>query len=345
VARIDARPLETGPSEVVEIDQLLLILDASASIPDDTLFVEEKVLVTAYVDSMPEGSYEAGSVTFGGFERHRQRLSPFARSKARAEAAEARHLRHGTPLYRVFEEEQDTFASRSGRAAIVIFTDGLTTDEFGRDVPAEQTLNAASALAKAYGGTMCFHTVQLGEEVAGSELLRSLSQVTECGSFRSASATANETALHAFHREVFVAAVPSLPPVAAAPPGRCPGTPSGVAIDSNGCWDIPEIGFAFDSAVIDPSYQDELDGIAEVLEANPGTRLAIDGYTDSMGDPEYNRELSLRRAQTTKDVLVSSGIDEGRLSVSGRGADDPIRDNDSLANRRVNRRSQLRIDN
>ncbi len=33
VARIDARPLETGPNEVLEIDHLLLILDASASIP------------------------------------------------------------------------------------------------------------------------------------------------------------------------------------------------------------------------------------------------------------------------------------------------------------------------
>jgi OOP family OmpA-OmpF porin len=340
--RIAARPLQPGPQEVVEVDHLLLIVDASASIPGDTLFLEEKTLVTAYVDSMPEGSYQAGTVSFGGFERHRQRLSPFARNQVRAQVAESRHLRQGTPLHKVFEEERESFASRSGRAAIVIFTDGLVTDEFGRDLPAERTLAAASELAKAYDGTVCFHTVQLGEEVVGGELLRSLSDVTECGSFRTASAAANEAALHAFHREVFFPA--KLPAVAAAPPSRCPGTPAGVAVDADGCWQIPAIGFSFDSAKIDESQQDELEGIARKLRANPGTQLVIDGYTDTMGDPAYNRSLSLKRAQATKDALVSSGVDEDRIRVEGLGSENPLRANDSLDNRRANRRSELRID-
>jgi outer membrane protein OmpA-like peptidoglycan-associated protein len=341
-ARLAARPLQPGPQDVVEVDHLLLVVDASASIPGDSLFLEEKTLVTAYVDSMPEGSYEAATVSFGGFERHRQRLSPFARNQVRAQVAETRHLNQGTPLHKVFKEEQETFAGRSGRAAVVIFTDGLVTDEFGRDLPAEQTLTAASEFAKAYNGTVCIHTVQLGEEVAGRELLRSLSDVTECGSFRTASATANEAALHAFQRDVFLAA--KLPSVAAAPPSRCQGTPAGVPVDADGCWQIPAIGFSFDSAEIEASDQRELDAVAQTLRANPSTQLVIDGYTDTMGGPVYNQYLSLKRAQATKDALVSSGIDEDRIRVEGLGAENPLRANDSLDNRRANRRSELRID-
>ena len=141
-APVAATPFQPSSGEVIELDHLLLVVDASASILDDTLFVEEKVLVTAYVDSMPGGSYETGSVSFGGFDRHRQRLSPFARSQVRAQVAETRHLREGTPLHRVFEEEIEVFKGLSGRAAVVVFTDGLVTDEFGRDIPSERALGA-----------------------------------------------------------------------------------------------------------------------------------------------------------------------------------------------------------
>jgi len=54
--------------------------------------------------------------------------------------------------------------------------------------------------------------------------------------------------------------------------------------------------FDVDSAMVKPGGYDELQRVAEVLNAYPQTRLQIAGHTDSTGSEVYNQGLSERRA-------------------------------------------------
>lgn len=64
----------------------------------------------------------------------------------------------------------------------------------------------------------------------------------------------------------------------------------------------------------------------------------VEGHTDSTGAPEYNRALSLRRAETVKGAMVAAGMADSALRVVGLGETDPIDTNDTPEGRQQNRR-------
>lgn len=122
---------------------------------------------------------------------------------------------------------------------------------------------------------------------------------------------------------------------------QCPNTPSGAEVNSVGCWIVKGLRFDFDSAVIKPEYYALLDNVAQVLKNNPSLTVEIQGHTDSIGPEDYNKQLSLRRAQAVADYLASHGIDASRLRVSGVGEADPVASNDTEEGRARNRRVQI----
>jgi outer membrane protein OmpA-like peptidoglycan-associated protein len=63
---------------------------------------------------------------------------------------------------------------------------------------------------------------------------------------------------------------------------------------------------------------------------------------DATGDPEANRQLSLRRAEAVRDYLVFTyRFDPARFKVEGRGSDEPVAANDTAAGRHANRRVEI----
>ncbi len=69
--------------------------------------------------------------------------------------------------------------------------------------------------------------------------------------------------------------------------------------------------------------EDALRPIAEYIEAHPELSLLLAGTTAGDEESEYNRRLSLSRAMTVKDILVSFGVAEEQLIVRGLGNSDP----------------------
>jgi outer membrane protein OmpA-like peptidoglycan-associated protein len=60
--------------------------------------------------------------------------------------------------------------------------------------------------------------------------------------------------------------------------------------------------------------------VASKLYNNPNYRAEIIGYCDNSGSEEFNQKLSLKRAETVKNILVKQyGIDANRISVVGKG--------------------------
>ena len=238
---------------------------------------------------------------------------------------------------------------------MLIISDGLATDYAGRADEGSRTLEAARALASERGD-VCFHTIQSGNAAEGATLLRSIADITSCGSFRNASSLGTASALQQFSSAVYLggAPAPRSTPVAAALPDTdgdgvvdprddCPNTLRAARVDARGCWTLNDLRFAVNGAGIETGFTSSLRSDIEVLKANPDVRIRVDGHTDSDGSATYNKSLSERRATSVRDFLVSEGLDADRFEVKGFGEASPIVPNDSSANKRRNRRVELTI--
>ena len=69
--------------------------------------------------------------------------------------------------------------------------------------------------------------------------------------------------------------------------------------------------------------------------------MLVVGHTDTSGDPAHNLDLSLRRAESVSDYLVSTGVPADKLRVIGRGSKEPMVSNDTLEGRKKNRRVDI----
>lgn len=82
---------------------------------------------------------------------------------------------------------------------------------------------------------------------------------------------------------------------------------------------LPPIYFATDSVEIDEAQQNKIDVIYQSLLEFPDFNLAIHAYADERGSVEYNKALSLRRAQSVFLALVEIGVEPDRMTIMGHG--------------------------
>jgi len=107
--------------------------------------------------------------------------------------------------------------------------------------------------------------------------------------------------------------------------------------------DSKSIRFDFDKATIKPEYRDILNRIAGIMMTLKGYTIAVYGYTDDIGTPAYNLQLSRRRAEAVRDFLVQTGIPATIMSTKGFGKADPRVPGDSEQARAANRRVEIGI--
>jgi OOP family OmpA-OmpF porin len=128
---------------------------------------------------------------------------------------------------------------------------------------------------------------------------------------------------------------PAKPAPATLPPPAPAPEPEKLALDL-------KILFDFDKTDIKPRYYGLLADLAQLLESHPETDLLIQGHTCSLGSEEYNRRLSVKRAESVKQYLVSRhGIAPARISTVGFGETLPEADNATRAGRAANRRALI----
>ena len=107
---------------------------------------------------------------------------------------------------------------------------------------------------------------------------------------------------------------------------------------------LEQIKFKFDSAEIvdsEPILQAVVKTLGEHAEIK---HLRIEGHTDNVGTPIYNKDLSRRRAASVEKALVREGIDKQRLSSEGFGLERPAADNTTDEGRAANRRVEFHIE-
>jgi len=104
-----------------------------------------------------------------------------------------------------------------------------------------------------------------------------------------------------------------------------------------------DVTFDTDSTVVRPGLQSEIDRVAGVLNQYPDTFVRVEGHTDSTGTEEYNMDLSIRRANSVKNLLVQRGVADSRIEVVGFGESMSVATNDTEAGRQKNRRVEIKI--
>ena len=117
-------------------------------------------------------------------------------------------------------------------------------------------------------------------------------------------------------------------------------TDNGAAILVN----LPD-GVTFDvgSASLKPEFRATLDKVAQSLVQYPNSLVDVYGHTDSTGSDSFNQTLSVNRARTVMNYLVSRGVPAARLRSQGFGETMPVASNDTADGRAKNRRVEIKI--
>jgi len=105
------------------------------------------------------------------------------------------------------------------------------------------------------------------------------------------------------------------------------------------------INFKYNSDAMDAKSNETVDKVAEALKKYPNAKVRVAGYTDSLGNANYNMDLSERRAHAVAERLVKDGVPAANVSYIGYGAANPIATNKTAEGRYQNRRVELEVTN
>lgn len=101
--------------------------------------------------------------------------------------------------------------------------------------------------------------------------------------------------------------------------------------------------FATNSSAVNPAIYGELGALSTNLKQYPNSVVEVVGHTDNTGSAAFNQTLSLQRAQSVSNILVSNGVPSNRLVPIGKGEDQPVASNLTEEGKAQNRRVEVII--
>jgi OmpA-OmpF porin, OOP family len=117
-----------------------------------------------------------------------------------------------------------------------------------------------------------------------------------------------------------------------------PGVSAPAASASAPGVDLPVVTFEFNSSQLTAQARQVLDQLSSALRSQDlaGSRILIEGHTDTVGGAQYNLGLSEQRAEAVGRYLASQQVDPSRLQMLGKGENEPLEvDGTAAVNRRV----------
>lgn len=108
--------------------------------------------------------------------------------------------------------------------------------------------------------------------------------------------------------------------------------------------DFPNINFEVDTTLIVDGSENGIDDVAEFMTKYPKVQIKIYGHTDNSGKTVHNMQLSEKRANVVKDLLVERGISVNRIETKGFGETKPLTTNSTKQGKAANRRVEFVLD-
>ena len=116
------------------------------------------------------------------------------------------------------------------------------------------------------------------------------------------------------------------------------GQPAGVTADQSSI-----IYFEHNSNEIPQGAYGTLNNIVKFTSQRPDLKITITGFTDSYGNPVYNKQLSEFRADMVKNYLIGQGVSASNIEAIGKGEQNPLGSNKTNEGRQLNRRVEIKV--
>lgn len=101
--------------------------------------------------------------------------------------------------------------------------------------------------------------------------------------------------------------------------------------------------FDFGKSILRSESYKELDKVAKMMKANPNMKIELSAHTDAIGSYSSNLKLSEDRASSSRQYLLSKGIQADRITAKGYGETTPVASNQTDGGRQLNRRVEFRV--
>ena len=125
---------------------------------------------------------------------------------------------------------------------------------------------------------------------------------------------------------------PASPPPPPPPPAPQPAPPPTeeevfakmTLADLNAKGLLGDVLFAYDSAELTPEARGAIQKNTDYMNRWTSTKIVVEGHADSRGTNEYNLALAERRADVTRDYMVSLGLPTDRVTIVSKGEEEPL---------------------
>jgi peptidoglycan-associated lipoprotein len=118
--------------------------------------------------------------------------------------------------------------------------------------------------------------------------------------------------------------VDSGPDIRSVDPDTAQGEDFAVSDQSGEGGPLEDVHFEYDQAELSDQARATLERNAQWMKAHPAAKVRVEGHCDDRGTVEYNLALGERRAQSTRDYLVSLGVAADRLATVSYGKERPL---------------------
>jgi OOP family OmpA-OmpF porin len=131
---------------------------------------------------------------------------------------------------------------------------------------------------------------------------------------------------------------------------KCPGTASGVSVNTLGCAQKQsfelrlDVKFRSGTSQLADAHDEQLGALAKILADNRDLTVEIQGHTDNAGGKALNLKLSKARAEAVRARLMQKfKVDGSRLKAQGYGSSQPVDTNNNPSGRANNRRVTAKV--
>ena len=321
-----------------------IIFDKTGSMGSDYAgvqkFVIEKSLVSKFNSYIPDLNLNAGLRTLGqnyldfDVTKLEYGIAKYDQQKLDGVVQNLSTPFGDSPLETAILAAGKDLKGLQGKSALVIFTDAVDMGE--------APVKAATNVKSQYGDKLCIYTVQIGNDEKGSKILDQIVKAGQCGISVKGDNLADDTAMSNFVERIFLAGK-------GAKVGKKEVMKEAAvqkeAPVSKEVSMVLLVEFDTGKAVVKPKYNNEIKKVADFIKEHPDTKVMINGHTDNVGGKKYNLNLSQKRAEAIKKVMVKKfNISADRINTKGFGYSKPIASNSTKEGRQKNRRVEATVE-
>jgi outer membrane protein OmpA-like peptidoglycan-associated protein len=102
--------------------------------------------------------------------------------------------------------------------------------------------------------------------------------------------------------------------------------------------------FDTDQSTLNGDGKAEIAALSGKLRNDPALTVQVDGYADSLGPADINKDLAESRAMTVKNEFLNNGVNSAQIQTRAYGENEPLASNATDEGRSLNRRAELYIE-